>query len=62
MLFRKYGGKVVYNERFIAILRALVAFLAGTTRIIDISVYEAVGVGSYEDINPHFGNAEISFW
>jgi membrane protein DedA with SNARE-associated domain len=33
MLFRKYGGKVVYIERFIAILRALVAYLAGTTRI-----------------------------
>jgi membrane protein DedA with SNARE-associated domain len=32
-LFRKHGGKVVLFGRFIAVLRALVAFLAGTNRM-----------------------------
>ena len=32
-LFRKHGGKVVFFGRFIAILRALAAFLAGTNRM-----------------------------
>ena len=32
-LFRKHGGKVVFFERFIAVLRAWAAFLAGTNRM-----------------------------
>ena len=32
-LFRKHGGKVVFFGRFIAILRAWAAFLAGTNRM-----------------------------
>jgi len=32
-LFRKHGGKVVFFGRFLAILRALAAFLAGTNRM-----------------------------
>ncbi len=32
-LFRKHGGKVVFFGRFIAILRTLAAFLAGTNRM-----------------------------
>jgi membrane protein DedA with SNARE-associated domain len=32
-LFRKHGGKVVFFGRFIAVLRALAAFLAGTNRM-----------------------------
>ena len=32
-LFRKHGGKVVFFGRFIALLRALAAFLAGTNRM-----------------------------
>ncbi len=32
-LFRKHGGKVVFFGRFIAVLRAFAAFLAGTNRM-----------------------------
>ena len=32
-LFRKHGGKVVFFGRFVAILRTLAAFLAGTNRM-----------------------------
>jgi membrane protein DedA with SNARE-associated domain len=32
-LFRKHGGKVVFFGRFIAVLRAWAAFLAGTNRM-----------------------------
>ena len=32
-LFRKHGGKVVFFGRFVALLRALAAFLAGTNRM-----------------------------
>ncbi len=32
-LFKKHGGKVVFFGRFIAVLRALAAFLAGTNRM-----------------------------
>jgi membrane protein DedA with SNARE-associated domain len=32
-LFRKHGGKVVFFGRFVAVLRALAAFLAGTNRM-----------------------------
>ena len=32
-LFRKHGGKVVFFGRFVAVLRAWAAFLAGTTRM-----------------------------
>ena len=32
-LFRKHGGKVVFFGRFVAVLRALAAFLAGTNRL-----------------------------
>ncbi len=32
-LFRRHGGKVVFFGRFLAILRALAAFLAGTNRM-----------------------------
>src|SRR5260370_15203755 len=32
-LFRKHGGKVVFFGRFVAVLRAWAAFLAGTNRI-----------------------------
>src|ERR1700730_14777972 len=32
-LFRTHGGKVVFFGRFIAVLRALAAFLAGTNRM-----------------------------
>ena len=32
-LFRKHGGKVVFLGRFIAVLRAWAAFLAGTNRM-----------------------------
>jgi membrane protein DedA with SNARE-associated domain len=32
-LFRKYGGQVVFFGRFIAVLRAWAAFLAGTNRM-----------------------------
>ena len=32
-LFRKYGGRVVFFGRFIAVLRAWAAFLAGTNRM-----------------------------
>src|SRR6202140_2065993 len=32
-LFRKHGGKVVFIGRFIAVLRAWTAFLAGTNRM-----------------------------
>jgi membrane protein DedA with SNARE-associated domain len=32
-LFKKHGGKVVFFGRFVAILRALAAFLAGTNRM-----------------------------
>jgi membrane protein DedA with SNARE-associated domain len=32
-LFMKYGGKVVFFGRFVAVLRAWAAFLAGTNRI-----------------------------
>src|SRR5579864_245826 len=33
-LFMKYGGKVVFFGRFVAVLRAWAAFLAGTNRIL----------------------------
>jgi len=33
-LFRKHGGKVVFFGRFIAVLRAFAAFLAGTNRML----------------------------
>lgn len=32
-LFKKHGGKVVFFGRFVAVLRALAAFLAGTNRM-----------------------------
>jgi membrane protein DedA with SNARE-associated domain len=32
-LFRRHGGKVVFLGRFVAVLRAWVAFLAGTSRM-----------------------------
>src|SRR5438128_7679189 len=32
-LFMKYGGKVVFFGRFVAVLRAWAAFLAGTNRM-----------------------------
>lgn len=32
-LFKKYGGEVVFFGRFVAVLRALAAFLAGTNRM-----------------------------
>ena len=32
-LFRKHGGKVVFFGRFVAVLRAWAAFLAGTNRM-----------------------------
>jgi membrane protein DedA with SNARE-associated domain len=32
-LFLKHGGKVVFFERFVAVLRAWAAFLAGTNRV-----------------------------
>ncbi len=32
-LFRKHGGKVVFFGRFVAVLRTLAAFLAGTNRM-----------------------------
>ncbi|MHB8599367.1 MAG: DedA family protein [Ktedonobacteraceae bacterium] len=32
-LFKKHGGKVVFCGRFVAVLRALAAFLAGTNRM-----------------------------
>ncbi len=32
-LFRRYGGEVVFFGRFVAVLRALAAFLAGTNRM-----------------------------
>jgi membrane protein DedA with SNARE-associated domain len=32
-LFRRYGGRVVFFGRFVAILRVLAAFLAGTNRV-----------------------------
>src|SRR3989449_9362813 len=32
-LFRKHGGKVVFFGRFVAVLRAFAAFLAGTNRM-----------------------------
>ncbi len=32
-LFRRHGGKVVFFGRFVAVLRALAAFLAGTNRM-----------------------------
>ena len=32
-LFRKHGGKIVFFGRFVALLRALAAFLAGTNRM-----------------------------
>lgn len=32
-LFRRHGGKVVFFGRFVALLRALAAFLAGTNRM-----------------------------
>lgn len=32
-LFRRHGGKMVFFGRFIALLRALAAFLAGTNRM-----------------------------
>ena len=32
-LFRKHGGKIVFFGRFVAVLRALAAFLAGTNRM-----------------------------
>lgn len=44
-LFRKYGGKVVFFGRFIAILRAWAAFLAGTNRMLwpSFLLYNALG-------------------
>ncbi len=44
-LFRKYGGKVVFFGRFIAILRTWVAFLAGTNRMpwVPFLFYNAMG-------------------
>ncbi len=32
-LFRRYGGKIVFFGRFVAVLRALAAFLAGANRM-----------------------------
>ena len=44
-LFRKYGGKVVFFGRFIAVLRAWAAFLAGTNRMpwTPFLLYNALG-------------------
>ncbi len=44
-LFRKYGGKVVFFGRFIAILRTWAAFLAGTNRMpwAPFLIYNALG-------------------
>ncbi len=45
-LFRKHGGKVVLFGRFIAVLRALVAFLAGTNRMpwASFLLFNALGI------------------
>ena len=47
-LFRKHGGKVVFSGRFIAVLRAWAAFLAGTNRMpcAPFLLYNALGVSS----------------
>jgi membrane protein DedA with SNARE-associated domain len=47
-LFRKHGGKVVFFGRFIAVLRAWAAFLAGTNRMprAPFLLYNALGVSS----------------
>src|ERR1700676_2411990 len=44
-LFRKHGGKVVFFGRFIAVLRAWAAFLAGTNRMpwVSFLIYNALG-------------------
>jgi membrane protein DedA with SNARE-associated domain len=44
-LFRKHGGKVVFFGRFIAVLRAWAAFLAGTNRMsrAPFLLYNALG-------------------
>src|SRR6058998_1327722 len=44
-LFRKHGGKVVFFGRFIAVLRAWAAFLAGTNRMRwpDFLLFNALG-------------------
>ncbi len=44
-LFRKHGGKVVFIGRFIAVLRAWAAFLAGTNRMpwVSFLIYNALG-------------------
>ena len=44
-LFQKHGGKVVFFGRFIAVLRAWAAFLAGTNRMkwLRFLVYNAMG-------------------
>jgi len=44
-LFQKHGGKVVFFGRFIAVLRAWAAFLAGTNRMkwLRFLVYNALG-------------------
>ena len=44
-LFRKYGGKVVFFGRFIAVLRAWAAFLAGTNHMpwAPFLLYNALG-------------------
>src|SRR5438477_8845933 len=47
-LFRKHGGKVVFFGRFIAVLRAWAAFLAGTNRMPwgSFLLYNALGASS----------------
>ena len=44
-LFQKHGGKVVFFGRFVAVLRAWAAFLAGTNRMkwLRFLVYNALG-------------------
>jgi membrane protein DedA with SNARE-associated domain len=46
-LFRKHGGKVVFFGRFVAVLRAWAAFLAGTNRMhwSSFLLFNALGAG-----------------
>jgi membrane protein DedA with SNARE-associated domain len=46
-LFRKHGGKVVFFGRFVAVLRAWAAFLAGTNRMHwpSFLLFNALGAG-----------------